>query len=122
VLEPHPEIWRSLTNNGVDVEVERLVHHPYENYEPPTCAKCATAFDEQAHHAGIDPWLAGHEPTLTCRACGWSALAGDWPATWSVAVGAPAVVFHNWPPLTSSFVAELRGVMGGRTRIVRSHY
>jgi hypothetical protein len=122
VLEPHPEIWRSMANNGVDVVTERQVHHPVENYEPPTCARCGTGCDEEEHHAAIEPWLAGCEPTLACRACGWSALAGDWPAPWAVAVGAPAVVFHNWPPLTRSFLAELRTVLGGRTRIVRAHY
>ncbi|HEU4423171.1 MAG TPA: hypothetical protein VFR67_11615 [Pilimelia sp.] len=119
VLEPHPEIWRNLINNGVDIVVERQVHHPVENYEPPTCARCATAVDEDEHHAAIEPWLAGCEPVLTCRACGWSALAGDWPASWAVAVGAPAVVFNNWPPLKQSFIAELRNAMGGRTQIVR---
>jgi hypothetical protein len=122
VLEPHPEIWRTLANNGVDIVVERQVHHPVQNYEPPTCARCAAAFDEDEHHAAIEPWLARGEPVLTCRVCGWSALAGDWPAKWAVAVGAPAVVFNNWPPLTRSFIAELRTVMGGRTQIVRSHY
>jgi hypothetical protein len=122
VLEPHPEHVRNVANNGVAIVVERQVHHPYENYRPPTCARCEAAFDEAEHHAAIEPWLAGSEPTLTCRACGWSALAGDWPATWAVAVGAPAVVFNNWPPLTPSFVAALRAVMGGRTQIVRSYY
>jgi hypothetical protein len=122
VLEPHPEIWRNVVNNGVEIVVERQAHHPYENYEPPTCAQCMAAYDAEAHHAGIDPCLAGNEPTLTCHVCGWSALAGDWPAAWAVAVGAPAVVFNNWPPLSRSFIAELRAVMGGRTQVVRSHY
>lgn len=121
VLEPHPESWRDMAD-GVDVVVEPVLHHPYENYEPLTCAQCTTEYDDEAHHGVIEPWLAGSEPVLTCQVCGWSALAGDWPATWTFAVGAPAVVFHNWPSLTNGFLAELQTFMGGRTRIVRAHF
>ncbi|HEU5108755.1 MAG TPA: hypothetical protein VFT95_09380 [Micromonosporaceae bacterium] len=122
VLQPHPEAWRDVVNNGVDVVVERRVHHPVENYEPPTCGRCGAAAEEDEHDAAIEPWIAGGEPMLTCQVCGWSALVGDWPATWPVAVGAPAVVFNNWPPLMPSFTTELRAVLGGRTQLVRSHY
>lgn len=122
VLEPHPEIWRNLVDNGVDIVTERCVHHPGGNYEPPTCARCATTLDENEHGAALDAWAAGTEPTLVCPICAWSAPAGDWPAPWAVAIGAPAVVFHNWPPLTAAFIEELRAAMGGRTQLVRAHY
>jgi hypothetical protein len=121
VLEPHHELQRILANNGVDVIVERALYHPFESYEPPVCARCACAFDEQEHCGTIEAWMDGTEPTLTCRACGWSALAGDLPVTSAMAVGAPAVAFNNWPPLTQPFTTELREVMCGRTQIVRAH-
>ncbi len=114
--------WTRLANNGVDVIVERALHHPTENYEPPWCDRCRTVFDEIEHHAAAEGWILGEEPTLTCHGCGWSALAGDWPAEWALAVGAPAVEFHNWPPLTERFVSDLRDVVGGRTQFVRAHY
>jgi len=120
VLQPHPEFWRHLVNNGVDVVLERELHHPLEYYEQPTCGGCHALLDQDVHHAALDVWLAGSEPTLSCRACGWSALVGDWPVTWAAAIGAPAVVFHNWPPLNTAFIAELRAVMGGRTQLVQS--
>lgn len=122
VLEPDPAMCLNLANDGVDIVTERAVHHPVENYEPPTCIRCATSYDEEAHHATIEPWLAGTEPVLTCSSCNWSALAGDWPATWTFAIGAPAVVFHNWPRLTDRFLGEVRMLIGGRTQVVRAHY
>ena len=40
------ELWSSddarLANNGVDVVVERMLHHPSENYEPPACPTCGS--------------------------------------------------------------------------------
>lgn len=114
--------WTTLANNGVDVILECQVHDPMENYEPPWCARCRAAIDQKEHDEAIEAWMVGAEPVLTCHACGWAAPAGDWPIEWGFAVGAPAVEFHNWPPLTEQFVGELRAVVGGRTQFVRAHY
>ena len=81
VLEPHSPGWRDRANDGVDIVTERVLHHPHGNYEPPSCARCATSYDEEAHHAAVEPWLEGTEPVLICPVCHWSAPAGDWPAT-----------------------------------------
>jgi hypothetical protein len=67
----------------------------------------------------FDVWLVTTEPALTCRECGWTALVGDWPAPWPFVVGAPAVLFQNWPPLDPQFLSEMRALLGGRTRVVR---
>ena len=73
------------------------------------------------HHETIEPWLAGDEPTIACSNCGWSALIGDWASEFTFAIGAPAIVFNNWPMFKEAFVAELRALLGGRTFVVRTH-
>jgi len=123
VVKDHPsnQYFATSANNGVDVEVKRDVYHPLENYEPPVCVRCGAALLEDAHHAMIEPWLAGPEPVAVCAKCGWSALIGDWPAGGGFAIGAPAVVFNNWPILRSDFLADLRSALRGRTYVVRTY-
>jgi hypothetical protein len=65
---------------------------------------------------------AGREPTFTCDQCGWSALVGDWSGQFSVLIGAPAITFFNWPPLSPSLTADLRNAFGGRTGVVASRW
>jgi hypothetical protein len=118
-LEPNQ---RCSSSDGVEIATDRVVHDPGANYEPPVCARCGTAVDTHEHIELMEPWLIGPEPTMSCQSCGWTALVGDWPADWAIAVGAPAVRFHNWPILAPEFVAELREVLGGRCKFVRAHY
>lgn len=115
--------WRQLRNTGVDVVVDRQVHHAVENYEPPACPTCSATLDEAAHHDLLENWWStGREPTVSCRRCGCSALLGEWPSEWPSVVGAPAVVFNNWPQLTGEFLRRLRAHLGGRTEVVRAHF
>lgn len=47
----------------------------------------------------------------------------DHPGTrhgWGYAIGAPAVVFTDWPPLRDGFLTELCARLGGRTHVVRA--
>jgi hypothetical protein len=122
VPAPGNESFLTWANNGVDIVAERQVHHPVANYEPPTCGRCGVAIDPDAHHALLEEWLAVKEPEVACASCGWTALIGDWPAEWGFAVGAPAVVFNNWPILTDEFVASLRSAFGGRTHLGSDPY
>jgi hypothetical protein len=130
VLSAAPEfdLWsRRSRNNGVDVVPGRGVYHPYENYEPPDCPTCNTTMDEDTHTSLIEPWLAGPEPRVTCRACRTQALLGDWigqgneSGQWTFQVGELAVSFNNWPALNRPFLTELGGRMGPRWRVVSEH-
>lgn len=112
--------WVGGGHTGVDVVAERIVHHATGNYEPPACPRCgreAISFGD--HHAVIEPWLHDRvEASTQCVACGHTSLVGDLAGNWSFHIGDLAVVFHNWPPLSEEFVAELGAVMGPRTRVV----
>ena len=125
---PEFDLWsRRSCNNGVDVITGRRVHHPIENYEPPDCPTCNTTLEEAIHTSLIEPWLAGPEPRVTCRACRAHALLGDWIGhgneigQWTFQVGALAVSFNNWPALNPVFLSELGVRMGPRWRVVAEH-
>ena len=123
VAEPLPPQVRFLEHvgNGVDIITERRAFNSGANFEAPTCATCGTELDENVYFDLIGPWLHGKEPSVACRNCGWTALLGDWPAPWGLAVGSLAVTFNNWWPLSDRFAAELRTRLGGRTFVVRQH-
>jgi len=118
---PQWTTWHAdLQNSGVDVLAERALYHPTQAYEPPACPTCGTQLDEEAHHALMEPWLAGTEPSATCRNCGHSHRLGDWPGSYQV--GELAVRFNNWPDLSDGFVADLGSRMGPRWRVVHERY
>ena len=76
---------------------------------------------EDTYGEWVRAWMdEAIEPVFTCL-CGWSGPVGDWTGEYSIAIGTPAVTFHNWPELTQPFLTELRGMLGGRTMIVRAH-
>ena len=121
---PWADSLTDTANSGVDIVTAREAFHPMGNEEEPRCGSCraaAPATYAQTHGEWLQAWLDdAAEPVFTCT-CGWEAPVGDWEGEFSVAVGAPAVTFHNWPDLTADFVAELCKMMGGRTSIVRAH-
>ncbi|AXH91519.1 hypothetical protein AB0N38_34040 [Micromonospora aurantiaca] len=113
-------------NNGVDICGDRDAYHPVENDEPPRCPHCS-AGAPMAYTESYGDWLhewltAGREPVFGCDQCGWSGLVGDWGGQFGVLIGAPAVTFYNWPPLSPAFTADIRGALGGRTGVVASHW
>jgi hypothetical protein len=114
--------FETLANNGIDISTDRVVHDPGENFEAPSCPACGTRLNDGEYTALVEPWLAGGEPVVRCGMCGEERLLGDWDAPWGLAVGAPAVCFNNWGILSEEFVDEVRGLVGGRTFVVRSHY
>ncbi|MFG3423733.1 hypothetical protein [Micromonospora sp. NPDC048063] len=120
------DAFLDTANNGVDIPDERHAYHPVENDEAPRCPRCAAGAPTTYTHCygdWLEEWMtAGREPLFTCDRCGWSGLVGDWTGQFSVLIGAPAVTFHNWPPLSPAFTTDIRAALGGRTGIVASHW
>jgi hypothetical protein len=121
---PWADSVQATANSGVDITIAREVHHPAGNDEEPRCPQCRTRAPS-AYTATYEEWVQtwlddSAEPVFTC-ACGWTAPVGDWEGEFSVAIGAPAITFHNWPELTPDFLHELRRLLGGRTAVVRTH-
>lgn len=111
--------WVDHGDTEVSISTERTMYNAFGQAARPNCDRCGTQADRLAVQTACDAWFVATEPDLTCQACGWTALVGDWPAPWPFAVGAPAVVFENWPPLDPQFLSEVRALIGGRTRVVR---
>jgi hypothetical protein len=121
---PWADSVQATANSGVDIAATREAYHPMSNDEEPRCQVCR-AQAPAAYTTTAEEWLQAWlddsaEPVFSC-ACGWEAPIGDWEGEFSVAIGAPAVTFHNWPDLTPEFLSELRRLLGGRTGIVRAH-
>ncbi|MFD7443079.1 hypothetical protein [Streptomyces sp. NPDC059909] len=107
-----------LIGDGIDILDHRQVHDPGGNYTPPTCPNCTTPFDEDAHITLIKTWLDRTEPLVTCENCATATLLGDWTGPWAIHVANLAVRFHNWPPLSDTFILELGDRLGPRCRLI----
>jgi hypothetical protein len=123
---PWFDLFLGTASNGVDISSQRDCYHPVENDEPPACGRCS-APAPQAYQDNYGEWVGmwldeRTEPAFTCAACGWTAPVGDWAGESSVAIGAPAITFLNWPELDTRFIADARARLGGRTAVVRSHW
>lgn len=120
------DAFLDTANNGVDIDGERHVYHPVANDEAPRCPECATAAPTtytDTYGDWLEQWrTAGREPLFTCDQCGWTGPVGDWHGQFSVLIGAPAVTFFNWPPLSPALITDIRAALGGRTGIVASHW
>jgi len=125
VVDFDPEVvFESLWHNGVDLTAEVQMQSALANYEDPTCSRCGVAFAAGDSLGDlIEDWLSTGEPTITCSACQWTALLGDWPTRFPPAlVGAPTITFHNWLPLRDQFVDDLFArTGGGRCRYFWQH-
>ncbi|MEV4274194.1 hypothetical protein, partial [Micromonospora aurantiaca (nom. illeg.)] len=128
VVEPVDwfDAFLDTANNGVDICSDRDVYHAVENDEAPRCPHCAastpTAYTD-SYGDWLEEWLTdGREPAFACDRCGWSGLVGNWTGRFGVLIGAPAVTFYNWPPLSPAMITDIRAALGGRTGIVASHW
>jgi hypothetical protein len=116
------EVFETATLPGVDVVAERAFYHPVEADQPPLCGQCGAGLPWDIYYSYHTPWgEGGPEPRLSCPACGWEALAGDWLGESSWMVGAPAVTFIDWPELKGEFIEALRPRLGRRSAVVRAH-
>jgi hypothetical protein len=70
----------------------------------------------------IDAWLVSDEPEVRCVQCGWTARLGDWVTDYFPGlVGAPGVVFRDWPALNPDFIRALVARLGGRSRYISAY-
>lgn len=93
---------------------------------PARCRSCATFLGDE-YWEQVGRWIEEAEPTLSCPACGWSALAGDWDVSGSVVVGCPAVVLDvpadalDPGGVAAALRMDLVAELGGRWAVVHRH-
>ena len=61
---------------------------------------------------------------MTCPYCRQAAGLNDWywGVDWPVAVGFLGFTFWNWPPLSSSFIAQVQAHLGHRIVVTRGKF
>ncbi|WP_423922706.1 hypothetical protein ACPEEZ_03280 [Frigoribacterium sp. 2-23] len=85
---------------------------------PSECRSCGTAFDDGDFWDAFNAWLEGPEPSITCRACGSTALMGDQDVTASIVVSPLAIVLSDAEELVPELLRALRTDFGGRWALV----
>jgi uncharacterized Zn-finger protein len=122
------ELLPGLKVNGVEVTAARSVFFPGQGeVGPVTCPRCGHEVElrDPAHWAlfgdAIGNWMAAEPSEVTCPYCQLHAGLNDWiwGADWPVAVGFLGFTFWNWPPLSSSFIAQVQAHLGHRVVVIR---
>ncbi|KAF0846025.1 hypothetical protein [Nocardia caishijiensis] len=115
----------------VAVIVGRHVHHAGQGETEPesaTCPHCGTraviidypnSWEAdpvvwQPFSTAIDEWIGTGTGAVTCGTCRTPTPITTWSWSDDVALGALAVEFWHWPPLSETFVAELSAHLGHR--------
>jgi endogenous inhibitor of DNA gyrase (YacG/DUF329 family) len=122
------ELLPGLKVNGVEVTAARSVFSPGQGEAGPvTCPRCGREVElrDPAHWAlfsgALGHWMAAEPSEVTCPHCQLHAGLNDWiwDGDWPVAVGFLGFTFWNWPPLSSSFIAQVQAHLGHRVVVIR---
>jgi uncharacterized Zn-finger protein len=123
------ELLAGLKVNGLQVSATRSVFVPGQAViGPVTCPHCGRDVELQDPADGtpttrwklfsdaLGNWMAAEPSGVTCPYCWQAAGLNDWywGVDWPVAVGFLGFTFWNWPPLSSSFIAQLQERLGHR--------
>jgi hypothetical protein len=128
------ELLAGLKVNGLEVTTTRSVFFPGQGeVGPVTCPQCGRhvelqdpADDTMTVHwklfsDAITNWMTGEPSEVTCPLCWRPTALNDWhwSVEWPVAVGFLGLTFWNWPPLSSSFIAQVQAHLGHRIVVIR---
>jgi hypothetical protein len=128
------ELLAGLKVNGLEVTTTRSVFFPGQGeVGPVTCPQCGRNVELQdpagdtmtAHWKlfsdAITDWMTGEPSAVTCPLCWHPTALNDWhwSVEWPVAVGFLGLTFWNWPPLGSSFIAQVQAHLGHRIVVIR---
>jgi uncharacterized Zn-finger protein len=131
------ELLPGLKVNGVEVTATRSVFFPVQGeIGPVTCPHCGHNVELQDPAAGtatahwelfsdaFTHWMACEHSEVTCPYCRRAVGLNDWywGVDWPVAVGFLGLTFWNWPPLSSSFIAQVQAHLGHRIVVTRGKF
>ena len=127
------ELLAGLKVNGLELTTTRSVFFPGQGeVGPVTCPQCGRnielqdpADDTMTVHwklfsDAITNLMTGEPSAVTCPLCWHPTALNDWhwSVEWPVAVGFLGLTFWNWPPLGSSFIAQVQAHLGGHRIVV----
>lgn len=128
------ELLGGLKVNGLEVTTIRSVFFPGQGeVGPVTCPQCGRNVELQDQADGamtahwklfsdaFTKWMTSEPSEVTCPLCWHPTPLNDWhwSVEWPVAVGFLGFTFWNWPPLSSSFIAQVQAHLGHRTVVIR---
>jgi hypothetical protein len=128
------ELLGGLKVNGLEVTTVRSVFFPGQGeVGPVTCPQCGRSIELQDQADGtmtahwklfsdaFTRWMASEPSEVTCPLCWHPTALNDWhwSVEWPVAVGFLGFTFWNWPPLSSSFIAQAQKHLGHRVVVIR---
>lgn len=128
------ELLGGLKVNGLEVTTIRSVFFPGQGeVGPVTCPQCGRNVELQDQADGtmtahwklfsdaFTKWMTSEPSEVTCPLCWHPTALNDWhwSVEWPVAVGFLGFTFWNWPPLSSSFIAQVQAHLGHRTVVIR---
>jgi hypothetical protein len=128
------ELLAGLKVNGLELTTTRSVFFPGQGeVGPVTCPQCGRNVELQDPADGtmtghwklfsdaITNWMTGEPSAVTCPLCWHPTALNDWhwSVEWPVAVGFLGLTFWNWPPLSSSFIAQVQAHLGHRIVVIR---
>ena len=131
------ELLPGLKVNGVEVTATRSVFFPVQGeIGPVTCPRCGHNVELQDPGAGTPTahwelfsdafthWMACEHSEVTCPYCLLAVGLNDWywGVDWPIAVGFLGLTFWNWPPLSSSFIAQVQAHLGHRVVVTRGKF
>ncbi|HEX7161662.1 MAG TPA: hypothetical protein VF223_10575 [Trebonia sp.] len=128
------ELLGGLKVNGLEVTTARSVFFPGQGeVGPVTCPQCGRNVELQSQADGtmtahwklfsdaITRWMAKEPNEVACPLCWHPTALNDWhwSVEWPVAVGFLGFTFWNWPPLNSSFIAQVQEHLGHKIVVIR---
>jgi len=133
---PSPHWWRAtvervagderflkLWTNGMAIRTTRSVFSSGRSGTTITCPRCGASTDyrdDQRHvFAALAGWFEGGVGLAACPRCSEETSVTDWLLEPAWGFGNLGFKFWNWPPLSEVFLAEISGLLGHRTVLVR---
>jgi hypothetical protein len=120
VKVPPDHQFLGLVTCGVAIVTCRTVFHAGQFGLNVFCPQCeARSAGDELWNQAVNEWFRAEGPgLLTCAQCGHTEPVAEWAYDPPWGFGHLGFEFWNWPPLSRSFVDEVRRRLGHRTVLV----
>jgi hypothetical protein len=116
---PNPNLF-SLSTNGVEISLGRIVEIDPQGSFKATCLKCANVFTPgEDMYDAISSWCDGEDDvSIACPKCVHETRLVDWSIKPAWGFGNLALKFWNWPMLRPAFIDKLISIAGFHPTVV----
>jgi hypothetical protein len=120
---PNPHLF-SLSTNGVEISLGRIVEIDPQGSFKATCPKCANEFTPgEDMYDAISSWYEGDDHvSIACPKCLHVVRLVDWSIEPAWGFGNLAIKFWNWPMLRQKFIEKLAAIAGYQSTMVMGKF